>query len=99
MPPADRAVLALGIDEFGIAGIDATDKTVAATDREPIFVDDPAAFADRRAAPGAVVLEAADDPIRLLESDRHVIELAESRGVDVVPVAAAVIAGVKATVA
>ena len=65
MPPADVAVLALEIDEVGIARIDAADEAVAAADREPVFVDDAAVFADRRPAPGAVVLQAADDPVRL----------------------------------
>src|SRR5262249_27071799 len=92
MPPADRTVLAFRIDQVGIAGIDATDEAVAAADRQPIFVVDAAALSDRRPGPRAVVLQAAGNPVRLLEADRHVIELAESRRVDVVPVAATVVA-------
>src|SRR5262245_13452077 len=99
MPPIDRAVLAYGTDEIRVARIDAADEAVAAADGEPIFVDDAAVFADRWAAPRAVVLQPAEDPVRLLESDGHVIELAQGCGVDVVPVAAAVVAGIKAAIA
>src|SRR5438270_13452262 len=99
MPPVDRAILAFGIDQIGIIGIDAADKAVAAADRQPIFVDRAAAFADRRTAPRAVVLQAADNPVRLLQAEGHVIKLAKSRGIDVVPIAAAVEAGVEAAIA
>ena len=99
LPPANGAVLALAINQIGIVGIDATYESVAAADVQPILVDDASAFADRRPAPGAVVLQAADNPIWLLQADRHVIELAKCGRVDVIPIAAAVIAGVEAAVA
>src|SRR4029078_4625815 len=98
MPPADCAVLALGINEVRVAGIDTADKTVTAADVDPVLVDDTAAFTDRRAAPRGVVLQSADDPVPLLEADRDVIELAECGRVDVVPVAAAIVAGIEAAV-
>ena len=34
VPPADRAVLALGVDEVGVVRVDAADEAVAAADED-----------------------------------------------------------------
>src|SRR5262245_7638070 len=99
MPAVYRSILALGIDEIGVACINATLEAVAAADGEPVFVDDAAAFADRRPAPRAIVLQATKDPVRFLRTDCDVIELPQGRGIDVVPVAASIVADIKAAIA
>src|SRR5947208_2904605 len=66
----DRAVLAFGIDQVGIVGIDAADEAVATADTHPVLVDRAAAVeAEGRPAPRAVVLQTAGDVIRLLRAD------------------------------
>src|SRR5262245_9876655 len=98
MPPADRAVLALAVDQIRIIGIDAAYKAIPTADGDPIFVDHAATLANRRPAPGTVVLQAAHHPVRLSEADCDVIKLPQRRRVDVVPVAAAVVTGIKPAV-
>src|SRR6516165_7698148 len=60
--PREGAALALGVDLIGIMRIDAADEAVAAANREPILVGRAGGGARAaRAAPAAVVLQAAVD--------------------------------------
>src|ERR1700676_58063 len=86
MAPAHAAVLHLEVDEVGIAWIATADVAVAAKNGEPVLVDRPDASleADGRAAPGAVVLQAAEGPVRAFVVHRDVVELAERKVVEMV---------------
>ena len=59
------AMLALGIDQVRIVGIDPADEAVAAAEEQPVVVDR-AGAAQRlgRASPAAVVLQAAVDAVQ-----------------------------------
>src|SRR5204863_9901892 len=93
--PAEIAALALGVDLIRIESVDAADETVAAADREPVFIDRADAGARAaRAAPAAVVLQPAVHLVITARVDGDVIELAEGGLVKVVPVGAAIIADV-----
>src|ERR1043166_7545787 len=98
MAPAHAAVLHLVVAQVGIARIDGAATAVAAEDGEPVFVDraDASLEADARPAPGAVVLEAAVNPVRPFVADGDMVELTERHRVEVVPVVGAVAADVVA---
>src|SRR5207302_1158407 len=97
---AHAAVLHFIVDQVGIGRIDGAAVAIAAEDRQPVFVDwpDVAVQSDARPAPGAVVLQAAVDPVGPLGADGDVVELAEGHGVEMVPVIGAVVADVMAAV-
>src|SRR5262249_10071355 len=97
MAPTHAAVLHFEIDEIGIGRITAADVAIAAEDGDPILVDRPGATfqTNRRPAPGAIVLKAAEDPVGALVVDGDVIELAERERVEMVPVVGAVVADVE----
>src|SRR5262249_49385380 len=100
MPPLNRATLAFAVDQVGIAGIDAADKTVAAADHEPILVYRPASPQHlSRSAPAAVVLKPAEDPVQGPRVHRNMVKLAQSQVIEGVPMFGSVICLVETAVA
>src|SRR5438309_8547430 len=96
----DGASLAFGIDKVGVAWIDAADKTVAAADVQPVFIDGPGgAQRARRSRPAPIVLQPAERAIDRARIDRYVIELTERKMVQVVPVLGAIVGLVETAVA
>src|SRR5262249_35467353 len=93
------AALALGVDDVGVVAVPAALEAVAPAQHEPVVVEDAARERPARPAPGAVVLHAAEDPVGPARVHGDVVELADGLGVQVVPVVAAVVAGVEAAVA
>src|SRR2546428_97824 len=80
--PVLAAVLGLVVDTVRVILVHTTDKSVAAACGDPVLIDRPAAFQpDARSAPASVILQPSKDPIRLLEGDRHVVELADGGGI------------------
>ena len=84
---ANRSVLALAVDNIWIFWINSTDKTITASNGNPIFVHDTASKSDGWSAPRSVVLQAAVDAVRFGWANRGMIELSQGSRVDVVPVA------------
>ena len=99
IPTNDHPVLTLGIEQIRIVRIDPTNETVTAVEIDPILVDRPASPANRRTRPGAVVLQPTCYPVRLLGADRHMIELTDRCGVDMVPCRPAIMACIDASIA
>src|SRR5262249_17317966 len=100
VPPPHRAVLAGAIDLVGVVGIDLALEPVAATDRDPVLVDRAGAVVGPAGStPASVVLEAPVDLVipRRIEGD--VIDLADGRVVEVVPVLHPVAGDIQAAVA
>ena len=98
--PGHGSVLALGVNDVGVGGVDVADEAVAAVKEEPVVVHrTDAAERVRRSAPTAVVLEAAIDAIGPAVVDADVVELADGQDVEVVPGRALVVSGVEAAIA
>ncbi len=89
-----------GINEVGVARVDAADEAVAAANGDPVFIDwSNAAEPGRWPAPRAVVLQPADDVIRLLGTNGDVIKLTDGHRIQMVPRRRSIIARVKPPVA
>ena len=87
---ADVAALVFGIDVVRIGRIGVDPEAVAAVEVFPARIRDAAGIA-RIAAPGAVVLQAAEHVVRIRVVDAHVIELRDRQVVALPPLVAAVV--------
>ena len=85
----DVAALGLAVHDVRVVGVLGGVEAVAPADVEPVDVGDGAAPA-ARTAPGAVVLEAAADPVGHPVVEAHVVELSDRDGIQRHPVAAPV---------
>ena len=93
------AVLRLVVDDVRVGGVHLGVEAVAAAHPEPVGIGDPRRAARRaRAAPRAVVLQAAVHEVRLPHVRAHRVELAHRHRVDELPRVALVVAHVEAAV-
>ena len=98
MAPADGPILTFRIDQIRVLLVHLAHKSVAAADRQPIFVESPTVLADSWSTPGSVILKSADYPIRILGTDRDVIELANCGRIDMVPIDSSIVGHIETSV-